>query len=112
MRRLALLPLCVCLAAPFWSGCQTTGQTAQASRTRPGSFLSADGQPLKTELVNNRNGSAKVRFASRPDRDGGSSLSELLPGSTGDRIPLPRTDAGELRDVDAPPSQQQPIGAF
>ncbi|MGC1275557.1 MAG: hypothetical protein WBC44_17755 [Planctomycetaceae bacterium] len=112
MRRYAALPLCVCLASPFWSGCQTTQQTAQVEPTPPGSFWSADGQSANTELVSNRDGEAKIRFASRPRRDGSTTLSNLLPGSGSDRIPLPRTDEGRLRDIETERPNEQPIGAF
>ena len=53
-----------------------------------------------------------MRFASRANRDSGSGLSGILSGTRSDRIPLPRTDAGGLRDVDAARPAEQPIGAF
>lgn len=112
MRRFSALPLCVCLAAPLWSGCQSTQQTAQVEPTPPGTFWSADGTPAHTELVANRDGSPKIRFASRPSQDGGTPLSNLIPGSGSDRIPLPRTDEGQLRDIETERPNEQPIGAF
>lgn len=112
MRRLATLPLCVCLVAPLWSGCQSAQRTARVERTSPGSFWSAEGQKSRTELVSTRKGAGEVRFASRSNRNGGSSLSGLLSGGGSDRIPLPRTDGDGLRNLETPGANDQPIGAF
>ncbi len=112
MRRLAVLPLCVCLAATCWSGCQSARHTAHVEPPRPGASWSAGGESSRAELVSNRDGEAKVRFASRPGGEGGSSLSNFLPVGSGDRIPLPRTDDGALRNIDSAGPVEQPIGAF
>jgi hypothetical protein len=111
MRRLALLPLCVCLSAPLWCGCQTSPRLASADRPQPpSSFLSAEGRPPRTELASGRTGTTPVRFVSRSGQDHNGSLTGLLSGSRTERIPLPRTDA--MQTVDRTAAGNQPIGAF
>jgi hypothetical protein len=109
MRRLAALPLCVCLAAPLWSGCQSTShRTARVDRAQPATFWSADGGS-QTRLVSGRSDGVPTRLASRSSRDG-NSLGGLISGRRPERVPLPRTAA---RDIDsARGSADEPIGAF
>ena len=110
MPRFAVLPLCVCLAAPLWSGCQTASpRTALVERAQPATFWTANGSGSQTRLVSGRSEAAPTRLASRSNRDGGT-LGGLLTGSASERIALPRAN---VRDIDSSRGAgDEPIGAF
>lgn len=111
MPRLAALPLCVCLVAPLWAGCQsTTAQTARVDGPSSTTFWSADGSQARTRTVSRKAGETPTRLVSRSSRNAGDSLGNLMSGGRTQRVPLPRTAA---RDIDsAGRSADQPIGAF
>ncbi|MBA3315967.1 MAG: hypothetical protein M3552_12405 [Planctomycetota bacterium] len=111
MPRLPVFPILMCLAASLASGCQTAQQTARVERPRGDAFWTADGRSSTSMVA--RKGEGEVRFASRDTSNGGTSFSGILSGGTGkERIPLPRTQPGGLRNVDRQASAEQGIGAF
>jgi len=111
MRRFALLPLCVALAAPLGSGCQTASpRTARVERAQPATFWSANGSGSQTRLVSGRSGPAPTRLASRLSRENGGAFGGLLSGGASERVALPRAD---VRDIDSGRGTgDEPIGAF
>jgi hypothetical protein len=109
-RNFALIAF-ACVFAALSSGCQTTQQTARVERPRADSFWSAEGRSA-TSLVH-RQGDGEVRFATRNPSNSGGSFSGLFSGGSGkERIPLPRTQPGGLRNVEREASADQGIGAF
>ena len=111
--RFPLVPvLCVVTLSTHLVGCQATPESAGTARSQPGSFWSAEGRRSGTELVSRRRAAPTMRFATRSGGESHSAFSGLLGGSKTDRIPLPRSDEGGLREVDSARASHQPIGAF
>jgi hypothetical protein len=109
MSRFAWIPICVCLAAPLVSGCQSASpRTASTAGSRPSGFWSADGKTTQTTVATGRGGSTPFRLTSTKGRDDAVTRTA---GGRAERIPLPRTDVGGLRDVDGS-APARSIGAF